>query len=162
MKGYKVVILFFLVAVLLLSSCSLPVGNAPTAPLQNDNMATQLVQTIAALSTQNAYLLPTITPFITNTPQPTETSMPTAEPTLTQAPNDTPTSVPTDTPAVGQNGIPIVNITPIATYYPQGAYNYSNGYGYSYNYNYGYPYNYRYPYRYPYPYNRRPYYGPPR
>lgn len=141
MKGKRVIMLFLLLAAGLSGACSLlTFGAAPAAAAPiNGQTATALVQTIQVLSTQNAFLQPTATPAITNTPQPTLTSTATVTPTATQTLTNTPTTVPTSTPTRTRA--------------------YVNGYAYGYPYgypNFGNPY-YRNPYP-PYrlPPNRRP------
>ncbi|MDR3573524.1 MAG: NBR1-Ig-like domain-containing protein [Anaerolineaceae bacterium] len=146
MKGYRAIILFLLLAAGMSSACSLLTLGAVTPAPINGQTATALVQTIQALSTQNAFLQPTNTAAVTNTPEPTATYTPTVTPTATQTPTNTPTNVPTNLPP----------IPPIARAYV-------NGFGYP-NYgnpNYGYP-NYGYSRnRYPNPGNRIPPNRPP-
>jgi hypothetical protein len=143
MKGYRVMILFLMLAATLSSACGLfTLGVTATATPESGQTATALVQTIQALSTQNAFLLPTNTPPPTVTPLPTATSTPTLIPTPTQTPTNTPTSIPTSPPTIARAFV--------------------NGYGYSYPYgypNYGYP-NYGYPGN-RYPSNRYPPYRQP-
>jgi hypothetical protein len=133
MKGFRVIILFLMLAALLSAACNLfTLGVTATATPVGGQTAVALVQTIQALSTQKALLLPTNTPQPSNTPTPTQTSTPTLTPTLTQTPTNTPTAIPTAPPYIAQSFV--------------------NGYGYGYPY-YGYPGN-RYPYN-RFPSNRR-------
>jgi len=130
MKGFRVIILFLGLAAMLSSACNLlTLGIPATATPESGQTAIALVQTIQALSTQNAFLLITHTPQPSNTPTLTQTSTPTLTPTLTQTPTSTATSLPTAPPGIAHALV--------------------NGYGYYY------PYGYRY---YGYPGNRYPYY----
>ncbi len=95
MKKYRVVIPFFLIAAILLSSCGLFVSAAAPSPTPSiELISTAVVQTLSAQSTQIAL------EQLAGTQLPSDT----AEPAFTPAPADTSTSVP-NSPQTGSCNI---------------------------------------------------------
>ena len=95
MKQHRLFTPIYLLLILLISACSVATST-PTATAAPDagSTATALVQTIQALSTQNAVLASTDTPSPTDTPTSTATETPavTSVPTQTNTPTAAPVS----------------------------------------------------------------------
>jgi hypothetical protein len=88
MKKYRRTILIYLLMILLISSCVLTTSAPSTSTPEPRFTSTALIQTIQALSTQNALLQPTATPLVTDTPTPSQTQTETAA--VTSVPTQTP------------------------------------------------------------------------
>ncbi|MDR3576587.1 MAG: NBR1-Ig-like domain-containing protein [Anaerolineaceae bacterium] len=95
MKKNRLIIPIYLATILMLSSCDLTATSTPSSTTTPEPgfTATVLVQTIQALSTQNALLQPSATPITSLTPTPTQTESETETPAVTAVP--TLTAIPT-------------------------------------------------------------------
>ncbi len=94
MKQNRLMTPIYLLMILLISACSVATTTpTETATPETGFTATALVQTIQALSTQNALLQPTATPLITDTLTPTQTETPAATSTPSQTPIPTTAAV---------------------------------------------------------------------
>ena len=100
MKSNKNVIPIILLISVLMSACGLVASASAPTSTPPGAMATDFVQTIQVLSTQNAVLSLSATPQNTNTPTPTETSTPTMTPTATATLTPTPTLTATRVPPI--------------------------------------------------------------
>ncbi|HMD90892.1 MAG TPA: hypothetical protein VKF38_17180 [Anaerolineaceae bacterium] len=100
MKSNKNVIPIILLISVLMSACGLVASASAPTSTPAGAMATEFVQTIQVLSTQNAALWLSATPQYADTPTPTETSTPTMTPTATETPTPTPTLTATRVPPV--------------------------------------------------------------
>lgn len=113
----KYIVLFITVCVLVSACVSPPVrSDAPTLTLVSPDNATTLTQTVVSTSMSNGRLLPTYTPYPTQTALPTLTALPTYTPypTLTTLP--TLTALPTYTVYPTQTTLPTRQV--IATFTP--------------------------------------------